>query len=468
MEQINYTNLGTTIKQLQCLNYFSLEEGQNMHSVVELTGILDSESDEYITNNIKNEMIRVFVKDTNETLFQGVVHNASICMEGGIRYLSVRAVSCTYLLDVKLKSRSFQDKTMEYRKLFKDIAKEYSGGDCIDMCTNGKKLEQIWVQYNETDWEFLKRMASHFNQALYPDAHFGSPKFFVGKRRGTNRGKLGDYEYKIQKNIQSYMEQKSNTIGQLDETDRMRYQIRTKYVYDIGDEVTFRNQTLYIYHKKLTMERGLLECVYELCNEKGFLCDFQYNEKIAGQSIKGKVLKLEKEKVKVQLEIDERQDAQKAWPFTYETVYAAEGFSGWYCMPEVGDTVSIYFPQNLESMAVGMDSLRVNPKGGDKISNPDVKYFSTPHGKEIMFTPDMIQITCNANGKSVIISLNESNGVAITTSENIQFKSGKDIAMSAGGSIYVSAGEEIALRCKTGEIKMKEKVDIKGEEVRVN
>jgi hypothetical protein len=43
--------------------------------------------------------------------------------------------------------------------------------------------------------------------------------------------------------------------------------------------------------------------------------------------------------------------------FLYHHGYA-EGNSGWYCMPEINDTVFIYFPTKEEHMGVGMNSIR--------------------------------------------------------------------------------------------------------------
>ena len=49
------------------------------------------------------------------------------------------------------------------------------------------------------------------------------------------------------------------------------------------------------------------------------------------------------------MEIDEEEPSkQEAYPFPYTTMYTAEGNSGWYCMPEVDDTVLIYFPTKEE------------------------------------------------------------------------------------------------------------------------
>ena len=54
------------------------------------------------------------------------------------------------------KNRSFQDKHMTYGKLLRKIVSSYEGGDIIDHLSDGKEIEELFVQYQETDWEFLK------------------------------------------------------------------------------------------------------------------------------------------------------------------------------------------------------------------------------------------------------------------------------------------------------------------------
>ena len=58
-------------------------------------------------------------------------------------------------------------------------------------------------------------------------------------------------------------------------------------------------------------------------------------------------------------------------------------------MPEIDDTVYIYFPTKEESEGVGTSSLRIGDKGTDKVNEPSIKYFRTIDGKEIKFAPEM-------------------------------------------------------------------------------
>ncbi len=132
------------------------------------------------------------------------------------------------------------------------------------------------------------------------------------------------------------------------------------------------------------MQQGVLVYEYILSNENSFTQDKLYHEGIIGLSLKGRVLEAIQDTVKVQLEIDaEQTKKRRSIPFPYTTSYTAEGNSGWYCMPEVDDTVMIYFPTKEEKDAVGVNSLRVLEKGSDRMSDPAVKVFQNKKWKRI-------------------------------------------------------------------------------------
>ena len=55
---------------------------------------------------------------------------------------------------------------MTYIDMIKKVIKKYQGSDVIDNVTKGKAIENFIMQYQETDWEFIKRVASHFQAPI--------------------------------------------------------------------------------------------------------------------------------------------------------------------------------------------------------------------------------------------------------------------------------------------------------------
>ncbi len=294
--------------------------------------------------------------------------------------------------------------------------------------------------------------------------------------KGENRGDLTQYHYRIEKNMEQYLRLYQNGNENLKELDFILFYVETNKNFSVGDSATFQDITLYIKQKTAKIKQGILIYEYILSSENSFIQDKLYHKNIVGLSLKGKVLEVIEDKVKVQLEIDtEEINKEEAYAFPYTTMYTAEGNSGWYCMPEVDDTVMIYFPTREEKDGVGINSIRMLEKGSDKLSDPDVKYFRTKNGKELKFSPEEILITC-CNGTDeqtgqehiTYIRLHTQNGIEIVSTEPILLKSDQNIDFQAGDQIFLAAKEEIIFQCKTSQITVNQMIDIAGKEVRIN
>ena len=180
----------------------------------------------------------------------------------------------------------------------------------------------------------------------------------------------------------------------------------------------------------------------------------------------GKVLKAINDTVKVHLSIDDTQDEGKAYPFPYATGYSTEGHTGWYVMPEEGDTVQIVFPTEDENQAYAVQAVR--QEDTEKTADPRVKYLRTPDGKEIKLDKEEILIT--AKDGVTYVRINENSGVDIFTNKevkvisdgNITVNSGANISMTskndfsihAGKNLKVTAEDSITITNKENNMKM--------------
>ena len=347
-----YHNLQVQPFQLVSIQELTLTKKINEHATLRFTGIVPEEmKDKYVAMTEVNSLIEVNHLNpagATDPLFKGVILAVKVRAVRGIYYMEAEAVSASYLLDIQKKSRSFQDKEMTYSSLFQLMSPPYSGLDIIDEATKGKKLEKLTVQYRETDWQFLKRLASRFNTGLVPAATFDKPKFHFGIPAGSGKGKLEDYHYTIRKKLGDYLLYKESDNGNSQENDFLYYEVETDKVLHIGDFVTFNEQTLYVCEANTSMKDGLLKHLYTLSSKNGMSKSEIFNHDISGVSIEGKVLEVAKDHLKVHLSIDEKQDKGKAHWFLYATPYTAEGHSGWYSMPEINDYVHVYFPTHRE------------------------------------------------------------------------------------------------------------------------
>jgi hypothetical protein len=469
---IAYNNLQIAPYKLTNLLELKITKRMNEHARLHFTGIVSEElKDSYVEMTevqTKIEVSQIDEQANRTPLFAGIVLCIEIKAVRDIYYIDVEAVSHTYTLDIKRKSRSFQQKDMPYAALLQEVVSGYPGVDVMDMASNGANLEKFTIQYQETDWQFLKRMASRFHTGLVPASSFDKPKFYFGVPEGGYSGRLEDFHYSIRKELSNFRSSSENDMAGIEENDFIYYEAETDKVLDIGSEVDFKGKTLVVSEAHTAMKNSLLKHRYILCSKKGMSRNAMYHQEITGISLQGKVIAVEKDNVKVHLDIDKEQSIAKAWWFPYSTAYTAEGNSGWYCMPELNDYVRIYFPSRKEEEAIAMGSVRKDSeiKEKNKLGNPDIKYFRTAFGKELMFSPEEIVIT--GKDGEIFIKLNEKDGIQIFSTKNIHIISQADIAMNAEKRVTLSAKEEINLTCKESRITLNGSTSISGKEVKTN
>lgn len=477
MSATTYVQLETNINCIQQIKHVRIRQRMNEHAQLFLTGIISEQNkDDFFQKNLDQEQIILTSHGTSKkTLFQGMIQEVHTEITTGLCHIKIKAISNSFQMDIKPVSRSFQDKKLTYEKLMKQMISQYPSGDIMDHASRGKALGHLIVQYEETDWEFLKRLASHFHTGIFPSVTHEGPKITIGSPSGNHIEFPDSGSYEIVKHISNHLKASKNGGSNLNAADFIQYALESTENYEIGDQLTFQNIQLQIKEKEAFMSGGILKFRYTLCSQAGFYENQAYNETITGVSLKGKVLDVIEDQVKVHLEIDDSQNKSKAWKFPYSSPYTAEGHSGFYCMPERGDTVLIHFPNSKEWESYGINSLRVKEKDSNDFDDPDVKIFRTKNGKEIRFGPEEILITCltgvnefTGRKQNIYIKLHEDTGIEIISSQPINVRSDKGIRLDAEDSIQLLAEEEIRLTCKTSEILINEKIDICGEDVKIN
>jgi hypothetical protein len=469
---LSYDNLRVSPFELVSLQELTITKQMNEHTYVKFTGIVDEEKkDSYVrlsSSNTVVEITQVNEEGGSWVLFSGLILNLSVSVNRGVHILEVEGVSHTHELDIRKKSRSFQNHSMTYPQLLDQIAEGYSNIDIMDAATDGAAIGKFTLQYEETDWQFLKRIASRLRTGLMPASVFDSPKFYFGVFDTSSKGKLQDFNYQVRKRMDKFRYTTQNTSAKVGEDDFIYYEVETGRVLDLGNAIEFKGKLLYVYEAYTEMKKGLLRHRYILSSRHGLRQNTFYNDKIIGVSLQGQVIGINKDKLKIHLYIDPEQQAGEAHDFPYSSVYTAEGNSGWYVMPEKGDHVRVYFPGNKEEEGVATSSVRQNAEEGEsnKLSNPDHKFFRTPAGKELKMTPDEVIVT-GKDGK-IFIRLSEGGGIEIISSQLIKLNAKEDIMINADKSIVISAKDQLSLTCKGSSLKMDGTTALSGTEVRTN
>lgn len=473
-ERVTYSDISLVSPyKIKYITELIIERKVNEHAVLYLTGVIPEEKkDKYVekaSTKDKIEVVQLAEGSTVRTLFKGIVSNIGVKCVRGIYYIDIECLSYTYDMDIKRKCRSFQNNDMLYKDLVSKVVKEYKG-DYKDCASNGSKLDEFTLQYNETDWQFIKRMASRFGAVLIPAVDSEGPKFWFGLP-GEKTGNLTEnHNFRVTKDVSMYLELAENNIEGINDIEFTFYEVESENYLDLGDKVNFHSINMLVVQSKASIKEGILYHHYILAPENAIKQKQIYNSQIIGASIEGKIIEAQSDNVKVHLDIDKEQSANEACWFRYATNYTAEGNSGWYCMPQVGDSIKLYIPSENEGGAVAKSSVRKCGQTCEKTGDPGIKYFGTNFGKHMKLGQKDFVFT--AKEGTMLITLEEDKGISIDSDKTIYFNTEKDFSITAGKTISIGAKECIYFNCKgthlvmdgqTGEVNvMGKKVSVDG------
>ena len=205
--------------------------------------------------------------NTAGALFCGYQEKVEIKEEGRYRIADVQAVSGTILLDQKKCNRVFQKKAQTYMGIANTVTADTEHSACIlpgsDMQTGG-----TLIQYQETDWNFLKRMASQLGLPLVPDISYYYPRFCLGLPEGEKR-ELGEILSCDMCFDGRYYAVSGKCL--VDREDFICYDVVTRTSLSLGDRVTYEGRELLVSRKKTELAGGEVIFTYRLAgNSYGF------------------------------------------------------------------------------------------------------------------------------------------------------------------------------------------------------
>lgn len=433
---IDVTRLSILPFAVEGIVEMKVSQSLNRHASLYLKGIIPKETGDAGVKETDDSTV-VTVSDRDAVIFSGLVQDIRASFEGQVYYLEVWAVSFSIKADTYLKSRSFQDAAMNYQQIADLMAGE--DGLKAGMETSPLSVNNLLLQYQETNWEFLKRIASHNHSVLLPC--ISGPEFYFGIPKGNQKGSLLSYRFSVGKNLKRYRRFMGAGVEAAPE-DAIEYMVTADdSVLSIGDTVDYGGNSLIVKEVEIHLVDAVLTCRYVLCTEKGLKIPAAWNQHITGLTLPAQVLEVNDDTVKVLLCVDESQDTATAYAFPYITPYSAENHTGLYLMPEADDVVNIQFPTEDESQAVALSSYR--QMGSDRTGNPDIKYLRTPNDKEIRISPREILITAKTGGLHV--RLNEDDGIEIFSVHDIRVNTLSNMDVNAAGHISLTAGSHIML-----------------------
>lgn len=299
----------------------------NEHAVLSLEGCINNKIP-YQLENLYNSRLTLSLEQNEkaQTLFCGHIMKAEQRTASGIEMISLLVLSGSCLLDNKESCRSFQSIEKTYSETARQ-AVESIGGGMISTIGADRKLNRPVIQFEETTWQFVKRLAGHLGGFIIPDIITGNPNLWFGMRKGLEIPEFNKEEYTAAI--------KHNVCGSA--ANETSYRVESRDFYKIGDRTTFLDEKVLVVEVSASLRQGELVFFYLL--KRAHAADSIYQDKFTGLSLSGTVIGTKGESVKVALDID---NGVSTGDYFYPW-YSKTG-NVLYAVPEIGARIELYVP----------------------------------------------------------------------------------------------------------------------------
>ncbi|MFB5764120.1 hypothetical protein ACE5LO_27580, partial [Paenibacillus medicaginis] len=130
---------------------------------------------------------------------------------------------------------------MTYGELLNLVAADYEGFDVMDEATGGASISNFTMQYQETDWEFIKRLASASGAVIIPESAASSPKLWMGVPDGALEDLPQDIPFTVGRDLAAYGQVQAAGL-KASPADFTYYEVETEKWLNLGDKVNFRGK----------------------------------------------------------------------------------------------------------------------------------------------------------------------------------------------------------------------------------
>ena len=474
-------------------------------------------------SNISNEN-----GTSNDRIFlNGIIDDIKLSeIKTGSLVVEITCISKSIILDRIPRYRSFQDPSLTYSAIAEEINKNYgaNGEKIISVGEDMKEVPRMTIQYNETDWEYLKRLASYTGQPIMPYYDKVLVGFLKNQAVQTPNTTYSQY-------------------GKSKKNKRTMYKITGTEVYPVSAPIKLKTRNraggeetendYYVIETRIYNEGNTLKCEYTLGKQTDYFVDPIPHEKIRGAVIEARTVHIartdenksnhgrndgssdnlegraigakplnkyiekaensqnenEKERVKASdiavmtlnlteglLKLGENGQsfedkyAGKSY-FPYVTPYSQTN-TGFTPAPEVNDRVALYFPNGNETHAIVLGA--VNNDGNGRFTNPDKRNFTlgNSQGGANNGKP-MYDFTLNSEEFSIsvgrVINMNSKGTVDISSLSTSNITStGADVNVSGKSQANIfSQSSKLALNPQSGTLTTSSKLDIQSSETNV-
>lgn len=452
---------------IEHLEHLEFSERAGEHGCLILSGYVKAEDGEPLLYSLP-QYAPLTIRADGKILFSGIITKFLVTGKGNMSFVNVIAHTRSILLDQKKRSCSFQNTTMTYGELAGMVLKHYPESD-IFIAFPDIPIGFIAVQYQETDWQFLKRIFSLLKVPLTSLSTSETLRLYAGvpilpcvtckfERTGF-RKELGDYYYWQQ-------------LGEYLRDDQfLIVEGRTEEILGLFEQVEENGQRLSVREHGFALEHGRIVGTCGIQKAGGILAKAAYPIHLIGAALEGTVLEVCGIKIRVHLKIDDGTDHEDVYWFPFSTLSASNDGSGWYYMPERGDQVRVYFPTKHTKDVIAISAVSAyegkESATPDRMGDPSTKYLSNPSRQELHLGKDGIILTCQGGSASVTIgnngdvSLHANDTLMIQASNNVELLSETEMKFLAENTAVVACAMGGCLQMQPGGLLVLQGTEVK-------
>lgn len=338
--------------------------------------------------------------------------------------IHAQLIGTSILLDEKRKNRSFQKVSMRFQDVAEKVVEENKNAIFKWQAESSKAIGMPVIQYNETNWEFAKRMASHSHTSIIVDIRTEKMVLYAGIETDSKPIVLKQKHYKTGVSSR-YNKLGGKKVG-LQAKDFVYYEITTTKGLEVGNCVEFLGKKLYVYSLHIKLIENRLFYICRLVGKNYFYVTKKYNDYFIGHTILGDVLETKAETLKLDLHLsDDEHDRANAYAYDWKP----ETGNFVYCMPKVGSTVSLYFLDNKETTGIVINCIRKNGATSPRMENTQNKRFMTEHNKTMDL--DMDKLFFETDNSYAMLKMLDNAAVRFATKGNLTISARENISMNA-------------------------------------
>lgn len=403
----------------------------NRHGICHIKGVVDGndyeENPELMAHACSLKIVYQS-KQKREVLFSGFIQEIECYTEAGLHMASITGVSNSKKLDFDRKSASYQDVSMDFEALFKRIA-EPDGR--ILLSENRKKITgRPFIQYNMTDWEFIREMADTLSMPVIPSCVGDGADILIG---APGQGAAA-FSSVLHKQMVSYPGMMRRYDGVT--SDFICCEVEAYDYLRLGERVALGGTEWVIVRAQTVSKQGFITHTYRLMKERGIPYFCRGERRNRNYALPGRVLSAEGNTVRIHLDIDEEQDERKAYPYEY---YPASG-NVMYAMPEIGSKVMLSVTEHFPGYGIVTDCMP-DPAGG---RNYRQRRLDTAEGKRILLGEAGAMLGSGKNGKK-FVSIGDPKEIGISSDRSVKMRADGTIRFHASGGIHASTGAMLSI-----------------------